>query len=141
MFTAGIILFVAAALIPTLGWQDQAALVPQVAGVAALAFASAALMTERHPLPSIRSGGGHLPPSDSATEGEVDGRGIVLTQQSITRRAVVYFTWLAGLLVLTAAVGLIVAVPIFIVLFARAVGDERWRNAIPVAILTTAAAG
>ncbi|MGI9490023.1 MAG: tripartite tricarboxylate transporter permease [Geminicoccaceae bacterium] len=139
MFTAVIILLVAVALVPTLSWQDQAALVPQVAGVAALAFASAALMTERHPLPSMRRGGGHLSPLDSATEGEVDGRGIVLTQQSITRRAVVYFTWLAGFLVLTAAVGLIVAVPIFITLFARVVGDERWRTAVPVAILTTAA--
>ena len=139
VFAVVIILLVTVALTLTLSWQDKAALVPQVAGIAALILASAALVTENSQHRSAESGREHFPQLGAAMEGELDGRGIVLTRQSITRRAVVYFSWLTGFLALTAGVGLILAIPVFVTLFARIAGGERWRLAVPVALSTAAA--
>jgi len=134
------IVLAAIALVLTQSWDSQSALVPRVAGLAAFILACAALVTEGSPTPSVGNKTQHqLRRLDVAAEGDIDGQGVVLTRESITRRAITYFAWLTTFLILIAVAGLIVAIPIFVAWFARRVGSERWSIAVPVAAVTGAA--
>ena len=51
----------------------------------------------------------------------------MLTRPLVARRAAAYFAWLAGFIALCAAIGLVPTVVVFILLFGRIQGRERWR--------------
>ncbi|MGI9506832.1 MAG: tripartite tricarboxylate transporter TctB family protein, partial [Geminicoccaceae bacterium] len=139
IFNLVIILLVTMALLMSLSWQDKAALVPQVAGFAALSMALAALFTEKGRCPSALAGTGPSHQFGMTVEDAVDSQSVTLTRRLMTRRAAIYFAWLIGFLALIAAIGMVPAVPLFIALFARLAGGETWRIAVLVALSTAAA--
>ena len=61
-----------------------------------------------------------------------------LSKREVVTRAAIFFGWLVGLMISMATIGLIPSIPIFVILFMRIEGRERWFLAIAQAVCLTA---
>jgi putative tricarboxylic transport membrane protein len=128
VFTLAVILTILVALWFSMSWPWSAKYVPHAAAFAALSFSALNLLTE---LFAPRGGAAPAPHALSAAP-VVAVPGVLFR-----RRALGFFGWIAGFLVLAAVIGLLPAVFLFILLQMRLEFGERWRFAAGAACLAT----
>lgn len=60
-----------------------------------------------------------------------------LERRVVLTRAAIFFAWLVGFMASMAVIGLIPTVPLFVILYMRLEGRERWSLVIPQAAILT----
>jgi hypothetical protein len=108
-FTLAVIVFIVGAIVTSAGWPEIEQIVPRTACWAALAVALLNLVTE-------------IFGADRAGADPVSAHAAVVTETPLApsvvrKRAIVFFAWLAGLVVLAALIGFIPAIGVFVVLY------------------------
>jgi len=78
------------------------------------------------------------PENDDGLHMDLESDTAHLSKREVVTRAAVFFGWLVGLMISMATIGLIPTVPIFVILFMRLEGRERWVLAITQAVCLTA---
>jgi hypothetical protein len=129
LFTVFMIAFIATAVIVAMRWELSAKIVPLVVGGIALAAASISLFNElcRKPQTAAALPGGRA----EAQVGEKIHMDLSsdtdhLPTRTIITRALRFFGYLTGFMAVMAVIGLIPTVAIFVVVFMRLEGPERW---------------
>ncbi len=138
LFYLFMIVLIGGMLIDASSWNFSAKLVPMIVGSMALLFATISLLNQmfRKPKSPQYVGVGdevkheveqkiHM---DLASDTGHLGTSVVL------QRAGLFFGWLIAFMASMAIIGLIPTVPLFVVLFMRLEGKERWTLVIPQAI-------
>ena len=131
-FSLAFVVVLAAALVISLDWPWRARIAPQIVAGTGLVFAVANLAVE-----VFRSGG--LASAVSAAGPAMDLPGLAGTHASLApsvvfRRGGFYFLWLTGLLLTAWLIGMLPALLVFGVCFARFEGGESWRTALLLGI-------
>ena len=111
------------------GWHFNAKVAPLSVGYFVLAVAAISLLN--HTFRESASGG---TAAEGAKEGATRSLRLDLVADDmgiekavVARRAVTYLGWLLGFLVLVALIGMLPTVFVFVVLYMRLEGDEKWR--------------
>jgi len=124
--TLAVIALAAAALVSTGGWEPADRLVPRTACAAALVAALLNLVTELFGADRPAGSAPHAPAAEPAP-----------ATRLLIGRATVYFGWLGGFVLLTALVGFVPAIALFVGGYMRLAWGEPWRRAITAAAATT----
>jgi len=122
------------------GWDFDAKIVPLIVGSGALFFCTLSLVNEVFKRPSLAK-----PALDSNGKTILSGKMHMdissniahLPLKTILLRAGRFFGWMLFFLASMSLIGLIPTVPIFIVALMRVEGPEKWRVAIPMAVIMT----
>jgi hypothetical protein len=129
--TLAVIALAVSALVSTGGWEPAERLVPRTACVAALVAALLNLVTELFGADQPAGSAAPAPaPVELAPEPAAAARLLV-------GRAAVYFGWLGGFVLLTALVGFVPAIALFVGGYMRLAWREPWPRAIVAAAATT----
>ncbi len=135
VFYLGFIALLGAMVFKATGWNFSARVAPLSVGLFALAVAAISFLNY-----TFRSNVGGRTPAQDGKEGatqslrldlQADDRGI--EKAVVARRAVIYFCWLLGFLSLIAVIGMLPTVFVFVVLYMRIEGNEKWRLTLPIA--------
>lgn len=137
LFPAVMLVVVLVMMKETFDWPWKAAIVPTIVGTAALIFCSLSLLND-------------LLKSDihAARAAEMEAAGVKsekihmdiassidsMSVSAIAKRGTMFFGWLIGFMISMSVIGLIPTVPIFVILFMRTEGPEKWRLVLPMAI-------
>jgi TctA family transporter len=137
LFPAALLILFVVMLSQSFQWAFAARIVPTIVGVGAVLFCSLSLINdvfglhERGGAAAAAAGAGNRGQQkihmDIASKTAHLPRGIILT------RGFMFFGWMAGFMVLMWMIGLIPAVPIFIISYMRIEGREPLKIAIPMA--------
>jgi len=138
-FPVILLIIMAFLFVQTAGWAWSTALVPQiVTGVAFVAvlgsLANAVLrrgITAPSPLDTARAEASEAIHMDLVD----DNDGLAVSE--VLRRALVFAGWLLGFLLSMGAIGILPTIPLFVVLFMRLEGRERWTLVVPMAVAVT----
>jgi TctA family transporter len=134
-FTASLIIAVAVALWFTQDWPADAKLVPHTAAYAALFFATLNLATETFTAPHPET---FRRARDLAATHRLPAHPDEAIATPVRRaRAVRYFAWLVGFLLLGAGIGLLPATGCFVLLLMRFEFCEAWIGSIALSTATT----
>jgi hypothetical protein len=125
------ILVLSAMLWQAKDWPANARMVPFIVGCAALAFCSLSLadaLFRRQAPDSDSSGAGsiHMDVTSSTAD---------LPPSIVARRSAIFFGWLLGFMASVWAIGMILTVPLFVILFMRIAGKEPVRLVLPQALV------
>jgi len=121
-------------------WNFSAKIIPMIVGTGAILFCTLSLANE------VFKGEIHKKREEErAARGEAAEKmhmDIASTiddmhPKEIAKRGAIFFGWMIGFLASMALIGLIPTVPLFIIAFMRAEGNEPWRITLPMAICTT----
>jgi hypothetical protein len=135
LFTGAMVAIVVAALITSAHWPAAERLVPRTACWAALIFGVLNLVTEVFGAdPSRRP----REPTDAQAKAATMML-VELAPRVVIRRAVSYFAWLGGFLVLVALVGFVPAIGLVILAWMRIGFGRPWFGSIAYAAATTVA--
>jgi hypothetical protein len=124
-------------------WRLEAKLIPTIVGVGALLFCSLTLVREVFARRTIAVAKmGHIDPAVRSVEparGErmhMDIESHIAHLPATTKliRGAFFFAWMLGFLGSMAAIGLIPTVPIFVTLYMRLEGRERWSLIVAMAV-------
>jgi len=143
LFTMGFIVTLAVLLAMTLPWHLSAKLVPVVVGSIALTVAILSLFNDMCRKPAAAKSEG-LAEQAQHEVGETIHMDLTsdtghLPIRTIAERAWRFFSYLLGFMAVMAVIGLIPTVAIFVVVFMRLEGPERWRlTLIYAGVLTLA---
>ena len=109
-------------------WNESSKIVPTIlcwGGLALIVFSLAVDLTWH-------------PENDEGLHMDLESDTAPLTKREVVTRAAIFFGWLVGLMIAMATIGLIPSIPIFVILFMRIEGRERWFLAIAQAVCLTA---
>ena len=121
-------------------WNFSAKIIPMIVGTGAIFFCLLSLANE------VFKGEIHKKREEErAARGEaaekmhMDIASTIddMSPKDIAKRGAIFFGWMIGFLASMALIGLIPTVPLFIIAFMRAEGNEPWRITLPMAICTT----
>jgi hypothetical protein len=135
VFFFSVVCFMMVAAVP---WPAAAKIVPLVVGGLTMLFAILSFTNQIFPRPLIANGAdgtvalGKLHMDIASDHGHLSTRTILF-------RATMFFGWLVGFMCCMAIIGLIPTVPIFVILFMRLEGQEKWKLVLPQAIILTTA--
>lgn len=122
-------------------WNFSASLVPMIVGSLALFFATISLLNQvfRKPASPTFVGVGEEAKQEvqQKIHMDLDSGTSHLATKLVLQRAGMFFGWLLAFMASMAAIGLIPTVPLFVILFMRLEGNERWKLVLPQAILLT----
>lgn len=118
VFSAGIALLAAWALLQTIGWPIKAALYPRVVGIPLLLLAAA------ESLYTLRTTSGGVSEQNGETASDA-----TVAPEVAARRAAAVAAWIGGLLMGVLLVGFQAAVPLFMLAYLRQ-ARERWTVAV-----------
>ncbi|MET0429527.1 MAG: tripartite tricarboxylate transporter permease, partial [Microvirga sp.] len=121
-------------------WNESSRIVPEILGPIALVLTSLSLAVDMMQRRRPRLAGGPEDPvdDDDAIHMDLESDTGHLSQRVVIQRALIFFGWLIGLMISMAVIGLIPSIPLFVVLFMRLEGQERWTLVLPQAIGITA---
>jgi hypothetical protein len=120
-------------------WNESSRIVPSILGPIALVLTALSLAVDMMQRRTRPSGGPEDPvDDDDAIHMDLESDTAHLSQRVVLQRALIFFGWLVGLMISMAAIGLIPSIPLFVVLFMRLEGQERWTLVLPQAIGITA---
>jgi hypothetical protein len=134
----------------SLDWAFAARIVPTIVGVGAILFCGLSLANdvfgvhERSGAPAA-AGASAAPAALAAGSGgdakrpkkihmDIASKTAHLPGTTVLSRGFMFFGWMAGFMLLMWMIGLIPAVPIFIISYMRLEGREKWRIVIPMAV-------
>ncbi len=138
LFYLFMIILIGGMLIDASTWNFSAKLVPMIVGSLALFFAVISLLNQifRKPKSPEYVGVGDEAKGEVQQKIHMDlssGTGHLETKV-ILQRAGLFFGWLLAFMASMATIGLIPTVPLFVILFMRIEGNERWKLVLPQAI-------
>ncbi|MCB4771577.1 tripartite tricarboxylate transporter permease [Ancylobacter sp. Lp-2] len=108
-------------------WNESSRIVPVILGTIGLVFVILSLVADLLRPSEAEFDSDEIHMDLESDTGHLENRVVVL-------RAGIFFGWLIGLTISMAVIGLIPSIPIFVILFMRAEGHERWRLVLPQAI-------
>ncbi len=118
-----------------LPWHPSAKLVPLVVGTIGLTVAVLSLLNEifRKPEPAMAEPGTGASMSPNRIHMDIDSDTGHLPWQTVAARGTLFFGYLLGFMGSMAAIGLIPTAVLFVILFMRWEGRERWSLVLPYA--------
>jgi TctA family transporter len=130
LFTMGFIVVVGALVAVALPWHLSAKLVPLVVGTIALTAAAVSLFNDMCRKPAAGRGGGIAEEAQKEISEtihmDLTSDTAHLPLRTIVERAIRFFGYLLAFMAVMALIGLIPTVAIFIIVFMRLEGPERW---------------
>jgi hypothetical protein len=150
VFPAALLMLFVVMLSQSLDWAFAARIVPTIVGVGAILFCGLSLANdvfgvhERSGAPAAAVVGAAPAAAAAETGGnakrphkihmDIASKTAHLPGVTILSRGFMFFGWMAGFMLLMWIIGLIPAVPIFIISYMRLEGREKWRIVIPMAV-------
>jgi hypothetical protein len=139
LFTMFFILVIAAMVANATQWAFAAKLVPMIVGALALTVAGVSLFNELCRKPSAASGGGLIDEAQAEIEQKIhmdlESDTGHLPVRTIVTRAARFFGYLLAFMGSMALIGLIPTAAIFVIVFMRMEGPERWKLIIPYVVV------
>ena len=140
LFPAALLILFIVMLSQSFDWAFAARIVPTIVGVGAILFCSLSLVNDVfgvHERGAAAAGagagagaGGKEP---KKIHMDIVSKTSHLPGATVITRGFLFFGWMAGFMVLMWVIGLIPAVPIFIISYMRVEGREKWKIVIPMA--------
>jgi hypothetical protein len=150
LFPAGLLILFVVMLSQSLDWAFAARIVPTIVGFGAILFCGLSLANdvfgvhERIGAPAAAVAGAAAAQAAAGSGGDakpskkihmdIASKTAHLPGATVLSRGFMFFGWMAGFMLLMWMIGLIPAVPIFIVSYMRLEGGEKWRIVIPMAV-------
>jgi len=148
VFPAALLILFLVMLSQSFDWAFAARIVPTIVGIGAILFCSLSLINDIFGLHE-RNGAAAAAGTGEAVVGAPDdgddrarsqkihmdiaSKTAHLPGSIILSRGFMFFGWMAGFMLVMWIIGLIPAVPIFILAYMRFEGEEKWRIAVPMA--------
>lgn len=140
LFTVLILAVLTIMLAMSVSWPFNARIVPLIVGIAGLSFVTLSLFNEVMPLRA------RVMTEEEAQKAEINAKLHMdlesdtahLPQRTVLLRAAGFICWIVAMLVLSSLIGLMMAMPIFIIAYMRVEGREPWKIILPYALVTTA---
>ncbi len=149
VFPAGLLILFLVMLSQSFDWAFAARIVPTIVGIGAILFCSLSLINdvfglhERDSAVPAAAGGDVAPGAEAPVVDDrarsqkihmdIASKTAHLPGPVILTRGFMFFGWMAGFMLVMWIIGLIPAVPIFILAYMRFEGGEKWRIAVPMA--------
>ncbi len=140
LFPAALLILFIVMLSQSFDWAFAARIVPTIVGIGAILFCSLSLVNDVfgvHERGAAAAGagagagaGGKEP---KKIHMDIVSKTSHLPGATVITRGFLFFGWMAGFMVLMWVIGLIPAVPIFIISYMRVEGREKWKIVIPMA--------
>ena len=135
LFTIFFIALIGTLVVAALPWHFSAKLVPLVVGITALTAAGLSLFNDMCRKPEAATAGGLAEQAQAEIEQKIhmdlESDTGHLPVETIVRRAARFFSYLIGFMACMGVIGLIPTAAIFVVIFMRLEGPERWKLVIP----------
>jgi TctA family transporter len=137
LFTLFMLAVLGTMVVAALRWDFSAKIVPLVVGTIALSMAALSLLNELCRKPVAAEGGSWTEQAQQEVETRIHmdltSDTAHLDVRTIAKRAARFFGYLLGFMAVMAVIGLIPTAGIFVILFMRLEGPERWSLVIPYA--------
>jgi TctA family transporter len=135
LFTIFFIALIGTLVVAAMPWHFSAKLVPLIVGTTALIAAGLSLFNDMCRKPEAAAAGGLAEQAQAEVEQKIhmdlESDTGHLPVQTIVRRAARFFSYLIGFMACMGVIGLIPTAAIFVVIFMRLEGPERWKLVIP----------
>ncbi|AMN44652.1 tripartite tricarboxylate transporter permease [Rhodoplanes sp. Z2-YC6860] len=135
LFTMFFIVMVGAMVVAAQSWAFAAKLVPMIVGIIALVVAGLSLFNELCRKPAAAADGSLAEQAQHEVEQKIhmdlESDTGHLPLRTIIERSARFYGYLLGFMASMAVIGLIPTAAIFVVLFMRVEGPERWKLVIP----------
>jgi TctA family transporter len=139
LFTIFFIALIGTLVVAAMPWHFSAKLVPLIVGTTALIAAGLSLFNDMCRKPEAAAAGGLAEQAQAEVEQKIhmdlESDTGHLPVQTIVRRAARFFSYLIGFMACMGVIGLIPTAAIFVVVFMRLEGPERWKLVIPYVTL------
>ena len=139
LFSAGLLVLFIVMLSQSFDWPFAARIVPTIVGVGAILFCSLSLINDVF---GLHERDGALATGIGAKTQKIHmdivSKTAHLPGKIVLTRGFVFFGWMAGFMVVMALIGLIPAVPVFIIAYMRIEGREPLKIVIPMAAAVVA---
>jgi TctA family transporter len=150
VFPAALLILFIVMLSQSFDWAFAARIVPTIVGVGAILFCSLSLINdifglhERNGAVAAVGGAGEIVAGEAAAEADepqrpqkihmdIASKTAHLPGSIVLARGFMFFGWMAAFMLVMWIIGLIPAVPIFIIAYMRLEGREKWRIVLPMA--------
>jgi TctA family transporter len=140
LFPAALLILFVVMLSQSLDWAFAARIVPTIVGVGAILFCSLSLANEIFGVHQ-RDGTAAADAAGNAPKKihmDIVSKTSHLPGPTVLGRGCQFFGWMAGFMVLMWMIGLIPAVPVFIISYMRLEGREKWKIVIPMTVVVVA---
>jgi hypothetical protein len=139
LFSAALLILFVVMLSQSFDWPFAARIVPTIVGVGAILFCSLSLINDVFGLHE-RDGAGATGIGGKTHKIHMDiaSKTAHLPGKIVLTRGFFFFGWMAGFMVVMALIGLIPAVPVFIIAYMRIEGREPLKIVIPMAAAVVA---
>ncbi len=143
LFPAALLILFVVMLSQSFDWAFAARIVPTIVGIGAILFCSLSLVNEIFGVHerTATAGAAVAEPDSTAPKRihmDIASKTAHLPGATVLGRGFQFFGWMAGVMLLMWIIGLIPAVPIFIISYMRLEGREKWRIVIPMAVCVVA---
>ncbi len=143
LFPAALLILFIVMLSQSFDWAFAARIVPTIVGIGAILFCGLGLANDIlgvHARNAAAGIAGAEPESTGPKRIHMDivSKTAHLPGATVLGRGFQFFGWMAGFMALMWIIGLIPAVPIFIISYMRLEGRERWKIVIPMAVCVVA---
>jgi hypothetical protein len=140
LFPAALLILFAVMLSQSLDWAFAARIVPTIVGVGAILFCSLSLANEvfgvhQRDGAAAANGNGNGP---KKIHMDIVSKTAHLPGATVLGRGFQFFGWMTAFMVLMWLIGLIPAVPVFIISYMRLEGREKWKIVIPMTLVVVA---
>ena len=139
LFSAALLILFVVMLSQSFDWPFAARVVPTIVGVGAILFCSLSLINdvfglhERDGAAATGIGG-----KSQKIHMDIASKTAHLPGKVVLTRGFIFFGWMAGFMAVMALIGLIPAVPVFIIAYMRVEGREPLKIVIPMAAAVVA---
>ena len=135
LFTMFFIALVGSMVVAAQPWAFAAKLVPMIVGIIALIVSGLSLFNEMCRKPSAAGDGGLAEQAQAEVEQKIhmdlESDTAHLPLRTIVTRSARFYGYLLGFMALMSVIGLIPTAAIFVVVFMRLEGPERWKLVLP----------
>lgn len=135
LFTIFFIALIGTLVVVALPWHFSAKLVPLIVGITALTVAGLSLFNDMCRKPEAAAASGLAEQAQAEVEQKIhmdlESDTGHLPVQTIVRRAARFFGYLLGFMACMGVIGLIPTAAIFVIIFMRLEGPERWKLVLP----------
>jgi hypothetical protein len=143
LFPAALLILFIVMLSQSFDWAFAARIVPTIVGIGAILFCGLGLANDIlgvHARNAAAAAGGAGSESTGPKRIHMDivSKTAHLPGATVVGRGFQFFGWMAGIMLLMWIIGLIPAVPIFIISYMRLEGREKWKIVIPMAVCVVA---
>lgn len=137
LFPAALLSLFVVMLAESFGWSFEARIIPTIVGTGALLFGGLSLANDifRPPVAAGSLADQAKSVVSQKIHMDIASKTAHLPGDIVLIRGFIFFGWMVAFLAGMATIGLIPTVPLFIVLYMRLEGGEKWRHAITMAVI------